>query len=272
MNNANKKTQYFSTLALGVLSAMRLHKFQGNLWERNGTRKRDWGNVSEHCLVSVARGRVLADKVGLSPRKGRELALGQALHDFDKRIEILAMKAAVARGESGRDVSDRADAEGERMLREAGFSDDIVAIAGCAGGKPAQLFAMMEILEGPGAPTEQGLALLITHYVDGYARGDAWVDPASREAGMDPLNDIDRRMQKNLDNPVYRKQAEELKAEYFKHPLLRGRGPHENEQFVCHRIEAVLAGTIDLWTGEKIDPFDLPEFVDREIWAKIESL
>ena len=265
-----KKTAYFSELALGVLSAMRLHKKPGLLWERNKKGQRDWGNISEHCLTELARLKVLAGKLRLSEEAERNGELGAALHDFDKRSEILAMKGAIQRGESGREASIAADEEGERQLREAGFSNEVVVLAGCTGGKPPQLFEIARIL-GKENLTDHEIALLVLHYIDGYTLDDKWAESAMRAEDGSILNDVDRRMQKNLENPTYRKQAEELAYAYDENPLLRGRGPHENEAMVCHEIEKKLAEIIASRTGEKIDPLELPEIVDLEIKKKIEE-
>ncbi|KKT90659.1 MAG: hypothetical protein UW92_C0031G0006 [Candidatus Jorgensenbacteria bacterium GW2011_GWA2_45_13] len=265
-----KKTAYFSRLALGVLSAMRLHKNPGLLWERSKEGKRDWGNISAHCLTELARFKVFAGKLRLSEEVGRNGEIGAALHDFDKRHEILSMKAAISRGESGREASDIADSEGERQLHEAGFSKEVIELAGCTGGKPPELFEIARLLEKENL-TDHEFALLAIHYIDGYTRDDQWVESTMKMEDGSALNDVDRRMQKNLENPTYRKQEEELTPLFAGHPLLRGRGPHENERMVCHEIEKKLTEIIASRTGEKINPLELPEIVDREIKKKIEE-
>jgi len=79
------KTKYFSNLALQTRQALRLHKEAG-LWERKEG-KRDWGNVSEHCLVAVARSEIFADKLNLPENLKKDLMIAAALHDFFKKGE-----------------------------------------------------------------------------------------------------------------------------------------------------------------------------------------
>jgi len=249
---------------------MRLHKRPGLLWERNEEGKRDWGNISAHCLTELARFKVFAEKLRLSREAERNGELGAALHDFDKRHEKLAMKAAIARGGSGREASDAADAEGEQQLREAGFGEEIIELAGCSGGKPPQLFEIARLL-GKENLTNHEAALLVLHYIDGYTVDDRWVEPVMKTGDGSVLNEVDRRKQKNLQNPTYRKQDKELAPAFAGNTLLRGRGPIENEGVICHEIEKKLAEIIASQTGEAINPFELPEIIDKEIRKNIEE-
>jgi len=266
-----KKTDYFAGLALSVLSAMRMHKDPGMLWERNKEGKRSWENISAHCLTELARFKVFSEKLGLPKEVGRNGELGATLHDFDKRQEILAMRAALERGESGVEASDAADAEGERQLRQGGFSKEVIEFASCAGGKPPELFEIARLL-GKSDLTDHEAALLTLHYVDGYTRGDVWAEPVVKQEDGSVLNEVDRRTRKNLDNPAYRKANEESVPLFEGSPLLRGRGGIENEGLVCHEIEKKLAEIIAARTGKKIDPLELPEVVDAEIKRKIEEV
>ena len=81
----DKKREYFVRLGLQMREALKLHKKAG-LWERKEG-KRDWGNVSEHCLVETARVNVFADKLGLSEDVKKDLATAAALHDSFKKGE-----------------------------------------------------------------------------------------------------------------------------------------------------------------------------------------
>jgi len=259
-----RKRKFFSKEILSVKSAFQLHKNPGKLWDIVDG-KRDWGNVSEHCLVEVVRTEEIARMVGLPDEKIRELKLGAALHDFDKRIEIEMMKEALKNNESSSEASDNADKIGNNYLKNAGFSKNVIEVAGSVGGKPPELFDMMEILEKEEL-TNQDIARLIIHYVDGYTRGSEWVEPMDAE-----MNEIDCRMQKSLDNPTYQKQNKEFTSKFDSHPLLRGRGPIENEALVCHMIEKKLAELINQKTGETINPLELPEIIDRKIKMDIEG-
>ncbi len=96
---------YFVHTGLQFKNSLKMHKAAG-LWDKeideSGVLKRtnegrlsDWANVSEHCLVEVARVGVLSEYLGL-PRDLREdLKVAAALHDFSKRknAKLLAQKA-----------------------------------------------------------------------------------------------------------------------------------------------------------------------------------
>lgn len=265
-----KKTDFFSEISLSVLSAMRVHKKEGNLWERDREGRRSWGNVSEHCLVEVARFRVLAEKLGLPAETKRAGELGAALHDFDKRLEKMAMEKSIAAGGSGREASNARDKEGERQLRDAGFDDAVIQLAGCVGGKPEQLFEIVHILE-KNELSNQEIGILALHYIDGYTRNSEWVKPAEKRGDGSIVNEVDRRTEKNLDNPTYRKQDQEYVASFEGSPLLQGRGPIENERIVCHEIEKRLSAIIASRTNEEVEPLRLPEVIDAEIWKAIEE-
>src|SRR5437588_8011011 len=100
----SQKRDYFFSLGLKVRRALSLHKDVG-LWNRVYTdgklvNKRDWGNVSEHCLVEVARIATLAEMLDFSEQTTRELEISATLHDFNKRYEKESMVAAVKSGQS----------------------------------------------------------------------------------------------------------------------------------------------------------------------------
>ena len=80
-----KKTKYFSRLAVRMRDSLKMHKTAG-LWERVGDR-RDWGNVSEHCLVEAARVTVFAEKLQFSDGVKKDLVFAAAMHDFFKKAE-----------------------------------------------------------------------------------------------------------------------------------------------------------------------------------------
>lgn len=266
---SRKKKKFFLNLGLRVREALKLHKDPGLLWQQNEKGEREWDNVSKHCLVEVARVRVFAEKLGLPAKTQLDLELGAALHDFNKRNEILAMKAAIVSGESGAEASDLNDKEGEGQLREAGFGEDVIELVNSIGGKHPELFEMERILAQEKL-TDHDIARLVMHYTDGYTCGSDWAEPVMRGKNGEIINEVDRRMQKNLENPNYHKQDVESIAGFTGHSLLEGRGCMENESVICHMIEERLVTLIAEKTSEKINPLELPEIIDREIKNKIE--
>src|SRR3989344_5741892 len=81
-----QKTKFFANLATKNTGAFKQHAREG-LWVRNEKGERDWGNVSEHCLVEIARVSVLADMIGLSKSVSKDLELAAGLHDAGKKQE-----------------------------------------------------------------------------------------------------------------------------------------------------------------------------------------
>jgi hypothetical protein len=266
-----RKKVFFSRLALRTLQALRFHAGFGRLWERDSVGRRAWGNVTGHCLVEAARVSVLADKLGLSNTAKRELELGAALHDFNKRSEITEMKRACLSSETETEAVNRSDREGSQALEQAGVNPRIIGIIHSIAGKPPTLLTISLILS-KSELSEYDIECLIAHYVDGYTRGSEWVEKsAAREDGT-VVNEVDRRMEQNHKNPGYRRWNEEQVAFFDELPLFKGRDSAANEGLLCHMIERRLAELIAGRTGEAIDGIRLPELIDEEIKKTIDGL
>src|SRR5207245_9250083 len=76
---------YFVRLSFQGFSAFRMHKAIG-LWERrDGVDEQvSWRNGSEHCLVEMARVKVLATALTLSEAVQKDLLDAAAMHDLYK--------------------------------------------------------------------------------------------------------------------------------------------------------------------------------------------
>lgn len=266
----DKRRRFFSRAALQFKDAFRVHKLD-RLWERNAKGVKDWRNVSEHCLVEAMRVQVIADMVGLSSREADELRMAAALHDANKRLEIEAMKGAEAKGESSLAASVEVDAKKAKQLRESGFGERVARIAGLGGVSPNELFIAQDILNREDL-TGEDIACLIMHYVDGYTRGSDWVESVGQDAQGRPQNDVDRRIEKNRNNPAYRRIQVEQTAGLVGHPTLGGKDINAAAGQVLHGIERRLCDIIKARTGKEIPPLTLPEVVDQEIKRKIETL
>lgn len=251
-----KKRHFFSSLALEIRDALELHKQEG-LWQRVGG-KRDWGNVSEHCLVEAARVRALSEKFGLPETVSQSLLTAAGAHDFFKKSE----KDIVTREGLRWDSFDAAAREAEQRLRDAKLSEETIRLVGSVG--------HTSLLETEGLLRKADLddddiAYLVMHYVDDYTVNAEWAQAADQtDAGA--RNDLDRRMDKNEANARYKLLDEEGRT-YF-----NGETTFQAQRRIGHAVEERLAAVLSERSGEKIDPKQLPQVIDADVRARIESL
>ena len=251
-----KKTKFFSTLGVQMRDAFKLHKDIG-LWKKVEG-KRDWGNVSEHCLVEVARARVLATKLGLGEGAVHNLETAAALHDFYKAQE----KRIVTQSGLSWESFDKAAEESDTHIRQAGFSEQVARLAGSVG--HTSLNETERILAQPEL-TEDDLSFLVLHYIDDYSVGSDWVQESDVGADGVRRNNLDRRMDANDANKRYAVLNEEGRQHFG------GRTSFEAQRQIGKAVEQRLAQLLSERTGEPVDPVELPELIDKTIKAQIEE-
>ena len=195
----NAKTNFFSRIALAHKDILKIHKER--LWEKTQDNKRDWWNVSEHCLVVAARCVAIAEKIGLSQETITHLEKAALVHDALKKVEKETVEGNPT-WEKFRLAWKRED----QILWEYDISQEVQAIRWGSGHE--SLRKTQEILDKskkwPISDSEK--AFLILHYVDDYTVNDTWVVP-----GDDQLQ---KRVDFNRANPRY-KQLDEEGREYF---------------------------------------------------------
>ena len=255
-----KKTKFFSQLALHAKESFRLHKEAG-LWERKEG-KRDWGNVSEHCLVEIARSEIFADWLGFSEETKKSLMTAAALHDFNKKQEIQRVKEAIAEGKSNWEAFEISGKESQQRMTESGFSETVVWLASSVGHTS---FANTEAIMKKSELSEDELAYLILHYIDEYTRGSEWAIPAETDRNGDRINEIDRRVDKNIANPNYHQLDEEGRAHFG------GATTFQTQRRIGHEVEKLLASIISEKRGDPIESTNLPELVDQDLRTKIDT-
>ncbi|MBI2045828.1 MAG: HD domain-containing protein [Parcubacteria group bacterium] len=254
----NQKKRYFTNLSIQMRDAFKLHRNAG-LWERvNG--KRDWGNVSEHCLVETARVEILAAWLRLDEQMKSHLKTAAALHDFFKKRE----KEIAASEEYSWHGFEKAEAESERLLKEAGFDKSIVRIAGSVG--HSSLLDMQKIM-AQARPSGEDIACMIMHYVDDYTSGSVWVKPAEMSNGEN-INDLDKRIASAEQNQRYTKINLYGKENNL---FEKGETTYQAQRRIGHLVESKLAKLMSATTGKTIAPLDLPELIDNAIREKITS-
>lgn len=246
---------YFTRLGLQMRPALRLHKLAG-LWERTPEHKRDWGNVSEHCLAEAARAEVFADLFGFDPELKKDLKIAAALHDYFKKRE----KKITREGNNTEGAFGKAEAESSRMLTEAGFSQRVIYFVSGTGTvesikvETPRLLAKQQL-------SEDEIAYLILHYIDDYTTSDPvtmkpiWVRPAETLPNGVVVNAFDKRMDFND----------------VRYPELKAEGFIDFQRNVGHLVEERLAQILSQQSGSPVKPKELPEIVEQDLRERIRN-
>lgn len=257
-----KRAHYWARMALSVREGLMMHKVSGQIPRARKTQERPWENITEHCLVQVARGETLGRWIGLPEDLITEIKNADVLHDFHKAPEILAMREATAVGRSPLAAVKLEQETDERLLRSFGFSSRVIRLAGSTGGHAAQLIETQRILDQE-TLSDDDWAYLIVHYVDDCSIGSDWVLPSKVDASGRRVNIIDYRAEEN--KTIYHQISQEIRQELASHPKLGGMDTHDAMSIVSHEIEKRLAERIFEKTEERIDPLLIPEVVDQKI-------
>ena len=93
LSDHGRKTLYWAGVGASVRTAFPMHRDSGQLEPRRSRGlKSEWRNVTEHCLVQVARTEVLARWIGLPDAVIPDIKMGAFLTDFNKKQEIETIK------------------------------------------------------------------------------------------------------------------------------------------------------------------------------------
>ncbi len=258
-NFDSAKREYFFNIGLEMREALTMHRNAG-LWDRVKG-QRDFGNVTEHCLVEAARVEVLADLFGLSDQLKEDLRVAAALHDFFKKQE---KEIVTKEGFSwmGFDIS---SSRATQLLEEQSktdkgvrFSSNVIRLVNSVGHVQSSLLEVQKMLNFESLQPDQ-IAVLIMHYVDDYTVGSDWV-PEYSEGSISPL---DMRMNKNEANPRYSLLNEQGK-EYF-----NGETTFQAQRRIGHLVEERLAKLLSEIKGTEVNKDKLPQMVDDIIRKKI---
>jgi len=261
-NFETKKRKYFSLLAVKLKEAFKLHK-SFNLLEKNDKGKRDWGNVSEHCLVVSARTKALSKLIGLSEKTKNDVVLAAGMHDFYKKNQIEKTPKGVA---LSMDDYIQSEEEADEELTKAGIPQNIIDYVGSTGALPEAIYKIQNILNKGESASEEEIATLALHYIDDFTKGSAWTKPAEVNSQGEKINDLNRRVEDARNNPKYKSIDEEGKK-YFD-----GKTSLDVQETVGEFVEEFLAMRITKLRGIKIDPKDLPTLIDEEIKKEIEKI
>ncbi len=247
------KRTFFTNLATREFGALHAHQTEG-LWTRDSTGKREWGNVSEHCLVEAARVQIFAELLGLDESLSSDLRTAAVLHDFHKKSEIELVNSDISVLEQS---YLKAQKLGHDKLVSAGYKLRIVYLAGAVGHETVPVTEAIldkEIID------EEDIAWLIMHYVDDYTINAEWVSDSEFIDGAN-VNDLDRRLDKAEANSRYQQYS----------PSPNGEPALSAQRRVGHLVEQKLAKLIEERSGPRVDGPDLPAYVDRMLRQKIQN-
>ncbi len=250
----NQKTRYFVKLGVHLKDALRLHKASG-LWDRNQEGEREWGNVSEHCLVEAARAREFGELLGFDKDLVEDMMTAAALHDHYKKVEkAIAEKEGLTWA-----AYEKAEHQSGEAMLAAGFSDRVVWLAGAVGHN--SLATVQHIFdnaeESTLAEAAENDAFLVMHYIDDYTVGSDWAEPTGE------VSNFDARVNKNEANEKYR-IINEAGREHFD-----GETTFEVQRRIGHDVESWLADLVGERVGDEIFPEALPIFIDNQIRSRI---
>lgn len=251
-----KKTEYFYRLGLKVRQAIKKHQTSGLLDKQ----KRDWRNVSEHCLVVAARAQVMGQWVGLSEEVISKMLVGAALHDFSKKQEIEMAKRATAQNTSAWDAFEQVTHQAVKQLQDEGFDNEVIWLAQAA--PYGSIKQTDEILRKENI-SELETAFLIIHYSDDISQGTEWVSPMLEESDGTIVNQLDRRLRLGENNPKYAKLNEEGRN-YF-----QGETTFQTALRAGHQIEERLTALIEAREHVSFDSKQLPERIDNTLRERI---
>jgi hypothetical protein len=251
-----KKGKFFSEIALRSKEVLRLHTQEGLLWDGKGGER--WGDVSEHCIVEVARVEELAELLRVPPETRRELATAAALHDFHKRRDIEYTRAHGKNWAAFEAIEEQS----KTAMRSAGVPERILEIAQSVA--HTSLSRTQELLAKEKL-SDHEVACLVMHYVDDYTSGASWAVPALRKEDGTIVNALDKRMERNMQNKDYQLLDQEGRDHFG------GRTTFEAQRDIGVEVEKRLADMLSQKTGEGWDPKTIPEKIDALIKKRIES-
>ncbi len=176
-----ERRRYFTDLALRYLSLIKLHRESGHLpslknlspeqIEANveSSGQKDWSSVIRHCLAEAGAVDAMARMLNFSKEDKENLIKAAILHDFDKRVEIEAMRA---NKENPVAAVEKVKLIGREILKNNGVKPEIIEIIGG--------IADLDIIHKDNVSLSQK----ILFYVDNITEGTNLVSVKDRHAAL----------------------------------------------------------------------------------------
>lgn len=256
---------FFIEQAMKAPEAFRLHIAWG-VWDPiaglgpDNEESDRWNNVTEHCLIAMTRGEVLAEMLQFPTSLKKKLMTALALHDISKPEEVIHAENAGGRTtwEGYEEVVRNVDAK----LKKIGFDEVTIHLSG-AMGHPSLLETEALLKKTKYSPLD--LAYLVAHYCDDISVKAGWCAPVE-VVNDKKINQLDRRIERNVNNHKITQLGEDGKSR------LNGRNTFDAQHEIGHAVESVLAAELKKKRVPLGESLDLPELIDNEIKAKIESI
>lgn len=250
-----------------------VHKKIGTLIEERGSNgrrvgKREWSNVTWHCLCVGQRARILGEWLGLAPDLVDDMQRAGNLHDYDKEPEIKLHKQR--KGQDKPYLGDLIELgkQGSQRLRDEGVSERVVWLASAPGGLPGEITVSYDIVTKPSMTNEEWAFVLI-HLADDMALGSKSVVPSRPNESGGKDNVIDDRAAENKRKSYSSQSSVETQQALVNHPFFGGMHAFDAMAAVSHMIEKRFAEELASRTGESLDPVEIPELVDQRLRARI---
>lgn len=281
-----KKTIYWSRVGIGVRKGLKMHWQTGQLFppdkkaeylrllknpaipQEVKMQSGPWRNITEHCLVQVARAETLARWIGLPEDVIKDIRTAEILEDYSKRREM--EKTKKAEGGSPLEAYKKHVKEASDQLREAGFSVRVIYFTNSPGGHVSELLKTREILEKKDLSANDW-GYLIVHYIDDCSIDSDCILPMQTDPTGVQKNIVDFKSEQNKAKAAYGKILEEI-GEELKGTVYEGRHNQDVMTELSHEIERRLARRIFKKTGIKVNPFSIPEIIDLRINESIQSI
>lgn len=196
-----KKTAYCAKFAVLHTSVFRPHYKEG---QTLGKGPDVWRNVSEHCLVAGIFADILAEGLNLPPDQRKRAVDATLLHDWYKKHEQMAQKAATDSGTLSLQTFDEIRDKDYQRLRELGVDEATVQLTGS------------DVPEDASGP--QDFERKIVWYVDAMLSGTEPVRIGQRfddlKRGWDGATENPERAKRNMDFSDAYKQKYDSKSLY----------------------------------------------------------
>lgn len=258
----SQSKRFWAGVGFRVREVMKMHKLTGQLEKGPDS----WRNVTEHCLVQVARSETLGKLLELPKDLMQDMRLGAMLHDFDKKQEITVTQEANRKGDSPLSAVRNEHHRADVLFEANNYSDRVRRLASASGIDAPQLIEAQRILDQDSL-SEEDLAWLVVHYVDDCSIGTDWV-----QRSQEGRNIIDNRMDQNKSKADYVKISQEISKQLSNHPKFGHMNLYDAGALVSHQIEQRLAQRIKEKTGEDVDPLLIPQLVDQKIRQAITNV
>ncbi len=235
------KVAYMAEFAASHLSAFKPHKTGETL----GRRPEVWRNVSSHCLGAGVFADILAAQLDLLPEKRKRVVHAAILHDWYKKHEQTAQRAAAESGTLSLQTFDDIRDRDFQLLRELGIDEATIQLTGAN---------VPDDVSGP-IDDEQKIVWFV----------DAMLSDTKPVRISERFDNLERGWDGNKEDPERAKRNAGFSNSYK--PKFGGRSLYEIQREVGDRIGREFSERL----GFSGDPSDLPEFLKGKFMERVDA-